>query len=186
MLLQPDEKFGVVQASAYTGADKQHWEAIHRPLPPAPGEKKNSGQPRDRDTALSTSCLNIGEFQRWVLLRDENLEDRSETLRHDILWHFLPHKACWAKCSEPKSSATTPRSKNSTPSNTPLAGSQPTARSKGMSFGALGMNSTGKTGSAVGGGAVAHKRSLNSSFCSQPVDLFTTPPSTVQRKKQTL
>jgi hypothetical protein len=77
---QIDSSSGMVQASSYTAADKQHWEDINKELPPAPGDKKNTGQ--QRETPLTSSYLNIGELHRWVLLRGENLLDRSEPLQH--------------------------------------------------------------------------------------------------------
>jgi hypothetical protein len=190
---------GIVQASAYTAADKQHWLDIHKELPPAPGEKKNGVPLRETPQPVSNIFLNIGELQRWVLLRDENLEDKRELLQHDILWHFSPHKACWAKCSGSQSASTTPRSKHSTPSGTPLADGSGAARSRTASFGALPDTSSNGGGAAPVsrfGHATSHKRNLNSSFSTHlTLDTLDTPfdcrtmlpsPSTVQRKKQAL
>lgn len=183
---------GIVQASSYTAADKQHWSDIHKELPPAPGEKKSV--PQMRETPLSTVFLNIGELQRWVLLRDENLEDKRELLQHDILWHFSPHKVCWAKCSGSQSASTTPRSKDSTPSSTPLADSGGAARSRTASFGAQLPDASGGGAAAPAarfGHAAAHKRNLNPSFSTptlapNPIDVCTPSPSIGQRKKPAL
>jgi len=182
---QIDSSSGMVQASSYTAADKQHWEDINKELPPAPGDKKNTGQ--QRETPLTSPYLNIGELHRWVLLRGENLLDRSEPLQHDILWHWSPHKICSAKNSS-GSTGTTPRSKNSTPTNTPLAGGN--AAKEKLSFGSFGApsNSSGGGGAAAsfGGTTTSHKRNLNQSFSSPIQDLYLTSLPTVQRKKQTL
>jgi hypothetical protein len=187
---QIDSSSGMVQASSYSPADKRHWEDITKELPPAPGDKKNIGQ--QRETPLPSVYLNIGELHRWVLLRGENLVDRSEPLQHDILWHWSPHKICWAKNSS-GSTGTTPRSKNSTPINTPLASGNAAKCPEKLSFGSFGAQSD----SAGGGGAVtgfgpfggtntSHKRNLNASFSSPTQDLYLTSLPTVQRKKQTL
>ena len=186
MTLQPVFSEGVVEPS-YSPADKQHWEAIHAPLPPALGDKKNPGQ----KVQVSNCWLNIGALSRWVLMRDVNLEDASETLRHDILWHFSPHKACWAKTTESKSAGNTPRSKTGTPVSTPLATAGGAARAKFVgSFGMFnGLDSAqlphAGGGGAAGGGAAGHKRSLSFSPkpLSPPHDQFTSPQPTVQRKK---
>jgi hypothetical protein len=105
------------------------------------------------------------------------------------LWNWNPHKICWAKNSS-GSSGTTPRSKNSTPTNTPLAGGN--AAKEKLSFGSLGAqsNSSGGGGAAAsfGGttGTTSHKRNLNQSFSSPTQDSYLTSLPTVQRKKQTL
>lgn len=175
-----DNDAGIVQASAYTPADKQHWRDIHKELPPAPAQRT--------DKPLSNVYLKIGELERWVLLRDENLEDKRELLQHDILWHFSPHKVCWAKQSGSQSNSTTPRSKDSTPSNTPLADDGTASRSTKGSFGAQLPGASGGGGGAAArfGHAAAHKRNLIPSFSFSPIDLCTSSPSTVQRKKQAL
>jgi hypothetical protein len=183
MTFQPVFSEGVVEPT-YSPADKQHWEAIHSPLPSAPGDKRNPGQ----KSQTSSSWLNIGALSRWVLMRDENLELPSETLRHDILWHYFPHKACWSKSSESKSAGNTPRS---TPVSTPSAGGAARSRVRPFSMFTCPdsvQQSHADGGGASGGGGAGHKRSL--SFSPQPFspphDLFTSPQSTVQRKKHSL
>jgi hypothetical protein len=103
------------------------------------------------------------------------------------LWNWNPHKICWAKNSS-GSTGTTPRSKNSTPTNTPLAGGN--AAKEKLSFGSFGAqsNSSGGGGAAAsfGGTTTSHKRNLNQSFSSPTQDSYLTSLPTVQRKKQTL
>jgi hypothetical protein len=126
--------------------------------------------------------LNIGELNRWVLLRGQNLEVPGEKLQHDILWHFSPHKICWNKGgTQGTTPATTPRSKNSTPSHTPKAGGGRPTLSGAKSFGAaLSMqgSDTDVGGVANVGTAAARKRSMISSFSSPSHGT-----STVPRKK---
>jgi hypothetical protein len=141
-----------IHGDTETCANRQHWSDIHKELPPGPGERKKSGELREtpQPALQSHGILNIGELNRWVLLRGPNLEDSGEKLQHDILWHFSPHKICWNKSGTQGATPTsTPRSKNSTPSQTPKAGGGRPALSEAKSFGAALPTSTPRSKSST-------------------------------------
>ncbi len=175
-----------------TAADDQHWSDIHTALPVGPGERRGvSVELRDtpQPAPMSFQYLNIGELTRWVLLRGPNLEDESERLRHDILWHFAPHKSSWQKeKKEEKSASSTPRSKTSTPLSTPRAGGGAAALSRTNFFDAALSSQDSDTATSSGSGGLATSHNAPSARKRSEIPGFALSPhsSTDARKKLTL